>query len=123
MACALRGRRRVVLAWLTGCLAWPAAAAPPLYPPLKLAWSFRAEGGFYSPPTVAGEQLYLGGQDGLVYALTNGGDLLWKHPVGGQLYGGAAVDAQRVYAASTAKVVVALDRATGEERWRRRSTD
>lgn len=113
-------RWRTRTLWCLACLSLgPAAPAAALFPPLELAWRFSAPGGFYSPPFVSGEQLFLGGLDGTVYALTTAGDLLWKHAVGGQLYGGAVADAERVYAASEQKVVVALDRATGDERWRR----
>jgi len=99
------------------CLTCGLSAAP-LYPPLKLAWQFHADGGFYSPPTLDGNQLFCGGVDGTVYVVTTTGELVWKRAVGGQLYGGAVADAQRVYAASTDKLVVALDRTTGEEQWR-----
>ncbi len=95
-----------------------AAAAAPLYPPLKPVWSFAAAGGFYNPPVVADGILYLGGVDGTVYALGADGQPVWKHALGGQVYAGVAVDEQSVYAASTDKTVVALDRQRGVPRWK-----
>ena len=94
-------------------------AAPGLYPPLKPAWAFAAPGGFYSPPAIAGDRLFAGGVNGQVYCIDNAGQQVWNYALGGEVYGGIAVGDQMVYAASTGKSVVGLDRATGQERWRR----
>lgn len=50
-----------------------------LRPPLRLKWSYQADGALYAPPTVAGGVMYFGTYRGTVYAMDAAtGSLLWS---------------------------------------------
>lgn len=76
-------------------------------------------GGFVDAPVVRdGDELYVGGWDGTLYALDSRGALRWRRELGETLDGGAALDGKTVYVQTWGRRVVALDRDTGRERWR-----
>jgi outer membrane protein assembly factor BamB len=71
-----------------------------------------------SSPTIIGDTLFIGGQDGALYALElASGRLIWKAATGGRLRATPAVAGQLVVAGSFDGRVYAFDRLTGAERW------
>ncbi|SNY57961.1 Beta-barrel assembly machine subunit BamB [Arsukibacterium tuosuense] len=63
-------------------------------------------------------KLYLGTEDGEVFALNaETGELLWRVAVKGEVLASPAVDAGLLVVATTAGTLIALDAATGEQRW------
>lgn len=121
---AWRGPKRDAVSTETGLLGeWPPAGPPLVYKATGL-------GGGLSSLAIAGNRIYtMGDRDGAqhVIALDKAtGKLLWTAKVGAPWndeYGGPrgtpAVDADSVYALGTEGDLVALDAATGKERWRK----
>jgi outer membrane protein assembly factor BamB len=119
-----RGPQRDAMSTETGLAAqWPAAGPP-------LAWKASGMGaGFSSLAIVDGRIYTMGDRDGAQYLLAlaaSDGALLWKArvgPVWSDEYGGPrgtpTVDGGVVYALGTEGDLVAVEAATGKERWRR----
>ena len=85
----------------------------------ELRWRFTAGDDIDSSPTVAGDAVYVGSDDGHLYALeaTTGAER-WRFEVGGEVYASPAVAAGTVYIGSGNGSIYALDAVTGAERWR-----
>ena len=101
-------------------------------PKLALKWSF----GFpdasvaWSQPTVAGGRVFVGSQNGTVYALdARSGCIRWTFAAQGGVRTAVTIDAApgaapaRVYFGDTAANVYALDADTGRQLWVRRADD
>ena len=101
-------------------------------PRLALRWSF----GFpdasvaWSQPTVAGGRVFVGSQNGTVYALdARSGCIRWTFAAQGGVRTAVTIDAApgatpaRVYFGDTAANVYALDADTGRQLWVRRADD
>ena len=85
---------------------------------LKETWTLET-GGFVDAPVVQdGDELYVGGWDGTLYALDSRGNLRWRQDLGEVIDGGAALDGENVYVQTWGRQVVALDRDHGQVRWR-----
>ena len=79
-----------------------------------------------SSPAVAGDALYIGARDGVLYALDRAtGRLRWRNDHNmSWVNSSPAVDGGLVYAGSSdARFVQAVDTATGQERWRSPATN
>lgn len=77
-------------------------------------------GGAGTEPLVAGDRVYVGSSDGNFYALKlKNGEFDWSYPVRAPLLGRAAVDDERVYVTAMDNLLRALDRTSGNQRWRR----
>ena len=64
--------------------------------------------------------VYSGSNDNYFYALrAKDGVIEWRWPTGGDVIGRAALDSRRVYFVSFDNVLRALDRNTGNQRWKR----
>ncbi|GEM_PF-2355146 len=108
----------------------PALAADRMYVSLDngglLALSLRSgqllwEQQFDGPPTevLPLDDLFVGATDNHFYRLSSvDGSVKWRWRTGGDIIGRAAVDEERVYFSSLDNVVWALDRASGNQRWR-----
>ena len=60
-----------------------------------LRWTYRAGSGVYSSPVVdAAGKVFIGADDGAIYALTPQGTLSWRYPTGDAVQGSAAINAQ-----------------------------
>jgi len=107
-------------------------------------WSFFSDGPVRLAPTVVGDLLYFGSDDGCIYCLkADSGDLVWKQravpqdrrvPGNGRMISlwpvrtSLIVQDNLVYTSagmfpSEGVHLLALDAATGEERWRQLQTD
>ncbi len=120
-----RGPARDAVSTETGLAAAWAPAGPPLL------WKAGGMGaGFSSVAVVDGRIYTMGDRDGAQHLLAvdaSDGSLVWKArvgPVWNDEYGGSrgtpTVDGGSVYALGTEGDLVAVDAATGKERWRRR---
>jgi len=84
----------------------------------SLRWSFTAEGSYITDPAAAGGTIYIGSDNGLVYALDAAtGSARWSYPTAGGGFSNAAVAGGTVYIGSENGTVYALNAATGKARW------
>ncbi len=82
---------------------------------LKYAWNFDY---YYSSPTIAGNNLLIGGKDGFVYNFdASTGKLNWKHQVSGIVRSSPAVENGVLYVGNTDGILYALSMADGKEIW------
>lgn len=118
-----RGPSRDAFSTETGLASqWPASGPP-------LAWKASGMGAGFSSVAVVDDRIYtMGDRDGAQYLLAlnaKDGSLVWKSrvgPVWSDEYGGPrgtpSVDGGVVYAMGTEGDLVAVDAASGKERWR-----
>jgi len=101
-------------------------------PKLTLKWScgFPDASGAWSQPTVAGGRVFVGSQNGTVYALdARSGCIRWAFAAQGGVRTAIAIDAApgavpvRVYFGDTAANIYALDAETGRQIWVRRADE
>ncbi len=99
----------------TGTARWSKSTGP------ALALNTGRGGGWdilVSSPTIAGDTVFIGGQDGFLYALDlASGREIWKGRTGGRLRATPALSAELVIAGSFDGRVYAFDRRDGAERW------
>lgn len=82
-------------------------------------WSFVTGGPVRSQPVVVGGVLYVGSNDGHIYALdASSGAEVWKFDTGGKVAGSAAVVNGKVIMASESGHVYALNASDGTELWK-----
>ena len=92
-------------------------------PRLKLKWAlgFPDASAAWAPPTVAGGRLYVGSQNGTVYALdAKMGCIHWTYSATGGVRTAIAVDGAFVYFGDTAANAYALHADTGRLAWSRK---
>jgi len=83
-------------------------------------WAFPTGGAVVSPPAVANGIVYVGSNDGSLYALSAGtGKLLWSYATGGPVMSAPAVTNNRVFVHSNGGIFYALDATTGKLLWQR----
>ncbi len=112
------------------CAPSPAGAMPPGgttvpptgdHPPLPIEatlWQFSVPGWAMTAPTVSDGRVYVGADDGSVYALdAANGAPLWTFETGDVVRSPAVVSGGVVYAGSNDNVLYALDAATGDLLW------
>ncbi|MGI5127886.1 PQQ-binding-like beta-propeller repeat protein [Pseudonocardia sp. CA-107938] len=81
-------------------------------------WAFRTGDKVYSSPLVAAGVVYVGSNDGLLYALDAGdGGQLWSYAAAGAITSSPALDGGVVYVGSDDRRLHAVDAATGAGRW------
>jgi polyvinyl alcohol dehydrogenase (cytochrome) len=95
---------------------------------LKWAFGFPDASSAWAHPTVADDRLYVGSQNGTVYALdAASGCIHWTFAAGGGVRTAVAIDgggpAARIYFGDTGAMAYALDASTGRLIWTRRVDD
>jgi eukaryotic-like serine/threonine-protein kinase len=83
------------------------------------AWAFKTGGRIFSSPVICGKKLFIGSDDGHLYALnTMDGQLLWKFQTGGRVSSTPATYENKVAFISFDGHVYCLDQKTGKEIWK-----
>jgi outer membrane protein assembly factor BamB len=81
-------------------------------------WSYTTSGGVNSSPTVANGTVYVGSQDGKVYALNaTTGKQIWNYTTGGAVVSSPAVAGGVVFVGSQDGKIYALNATTGKQIW------
>lgn len=94
----------------------PQTSAPPATPLLR--WTYTTKGQVWSSPAVAGGKVYVGSDDGNVYALNaDNGRQVWSFPTGGMVRSSPAVVNGIVYVGSHDGNVYALNADNGRQVW------
>jgi outer membrane protein assembly factor BamB len=78
---------------------------------------FKADDRIWGAPAFSNGTLYLGSLDGAIEALGPDGSPRWSEDVGGAVAGDVTVAGDTVYAGTLESRFVALDAASGAERW------
>jgi outer membrane protein assembly factor BamB len=91
-------------------------------PYANIRWELLTRGGVSSRPAIYQNIVYIGGEDGRVYAVTPDRRPVWPLEGGvfvtsGRIVGDVSVDETGVYVASTDSKLYALDRNTGKVNW------
>jgi eukaryotic-like serine/threonine-protein kinase len=87
--------------------------------PLQEAWNVRLQEELTAPPAVAGNRLFIGGKQGVLYCLDAGnGRPFWEFDAGSEILSTPSLLGDRVYVGTGGGNVYALDLA-GREIWRR----
>jgi len=83
-----------------------------------LVWKFKTDGEFVSSPAIVGGVVYVGSQDGRLYALdARTGQEKWTFKTDGAVYSSPASAGGLVYVGSGDGRLYALDARTGQEKW------
>lgn len=95
---------------------YAAAGAPKLK---GVKWTFHAQGEINSSPAIVSGVVYVGSNDGKLYAIDQGnGTQKWNFPTGARVSSSPAVANGVVYFGSYDGVFYAVDAATGKLRWK-----
>jgi outer membrane protein assembly factor BamB len=87
---------------------------------LGLKWGYPTGGAVISSPAVANGIVYVGSNDGSLYALSTAtGKLRWSYATGGPITSSPAVTDNRVFVYSSGGVFYALNATTGQLLWKR----
>ena len=88
-----------------------------LRPPLGEEWEFRP-GSQLSTPVIRDGVVYVGTEQGTVYALASGrGKIIWQTPLAALPVASMAASEQRLYVATQPPALFALDRHSGSKLW------
>lgn len=85
---------------------------------LERMWTAPTEGAVRTSPAVDGERVYVGSDDGGMYAFDHGsGERLWRYEAGPRIRSSPAVGGDAVYFGDNSGTVHALDPEDGEMLW------
>lgn len=88
-------------------------------PPLRLRWEAAGEKAFAGGPAASGGRVFIGGDDGKLYAFNAAdGKRLWSFPAGAEFEATPTVINGLVLCGAYDGNLYAVDAATGKERWR-----
>ncbi len=86
---------------------------------LKYKWRFKTGGKIRSTPVVSGELVFVGSEDGNLYAVErSSGKMRWKLATGGEVSSSPAVAGGSVLVVGGDGALYSVDRASGRLRWR-----
>jgi outer membrane protein assembly factor BamB len=80
-------------------------------------WSTDFEQPITSGVVVAGSDLYIATQDGILHSLNKSGELQWSQPLSSESIAPVAVDAKQVYVRTVDGHLTAFARADGKQNW------
>ena len=84
----------------------------------ELAWTFNTSGAVRSSPAVANDMVYVGSDDGWVYALNmSSGDLIWSFKTQGAVKSSPLLSDHILYVGSFDNRIYALDALSGAHIW------
>jgi outer membrane protein assembly factor BamB len=82
-------------------------------------WKFKTEGKIFSSPALVNGVVYVGSEDGYLYAINAGtGMLKWKFKTGGPLHSSPRIYQTTVYVGSFDGFYYAIDTDSGREKWK-----
>jgi outer membrane protein assembly factor BamB len=85
----------------------------------KIKWQFQTKGQVFSSPVAAGDKLFVGSSDHVLYALDLAtGALKWKFKTDGRVTSSPAVSTGLVYFGSYDSNFYAVDAASGQLKWK-----
>src|SRR5207237_6610605 len=85
---------------------------------LEILWRFDTKDAFEGTAAIAGDAVFVGGEDGHVYALNLAdGKPRWKYKAGAGIKIGAAVNGGLVYVGDEDGKLHCLDAKSGDKRW------
>ena len=87
-------------------------------PPLNLLWSFKTEDAIKSSPVIFNNTIYVGSNDGFLYAINAEGKLKWKFNAGSAIEAPPLVLDNVVFVGSLEGVLFAVDATTGKQKWK-----
>jgi len=87
-------------------------------PPLKLLWSFKTDDAIKSSPVISNNTIFVGSDDGFLYAITSTGKLKWKFNAGSAIESPPLVVDNVVFVGSLEGVLFAVDATTGKQKWK-----
>lgn len=104
---------------LSRASAFPARPAPLSYPPAPApAWKYPLGSGTWAPPAVYGDIIFIGTDAGLVHAVhASDGSRAWTWRGANPIDSRAVAGANLLYVLDARTNLVALDRASGSQRW------
>jgi eukaryotic-like serine/threonine-protein kinase len=86
---------------------------------IKLLWSFKTEDDIKSSPVIGKNRVFIGSNDGFVYALKlSNGKLIWKFDTGDAVEAPPLYLNNAIYIGSLNGLFVALDARTGTVKWK-----
>jgi outer membrane protein assembly factor BamB len=87
----------------------------------KVAWEFKADGGFSAPPAFDGDTVYAGSNDGRLYAIDlQSGKERWRYEAKEELGTRPVVANGTVFVSSLQDTLFAVDARTGAWKWHHR---
>ncbi len=91
-------------------------------------WKFDLRGeeslrAIYGTPAISNETLYIGGYDGILYALTTEGNLIWEERVDGPIVGSPFLTEDTILVSSADGHVYAFDKSKQSRKWRFKAKD
>ena len=91
---------------------------------LRLRWRFKTKEAIRSSAAIVGDRVYVGSDDGHVYALKlSDGSKVWAHKTGDTVEASPLVLEGTVYVGSGDGFLYALDAATGKRKWAVKTED
>jgi len=86
---------------------------------IKLLWSFKTEDDIKSSPVIGNDHVFIGSNDGFVYALKlENGELVWKFDTGDAVEAPPLFLHNSIYVGSMNGLFFALDAQTGKIKWK-----
>ena len=89
-----------------------------LEPPFKLLWTFKTGDAIKSSPVICNGIVYIGSNDGYIYAITSNGKLKWKFNAGNSVESPPLIAQNTIYAGSLEGILFAIDAKTGSLKWK-----
>lgn len=89
-----------------------------LQPPFKLLWTYKTGDAIKSSPVICGDMIYIGSNDGFLYALTTAGKLKWKFNAGTSVESPPLILRNTVYFGSLEGILFAVDSGSGKLKWK-----
>lgn len=85
----------------------------------NLKWAFKTNGKIFSSPVVLDGIVYIGSEDGCLYAINEkNGKIRWKYKTGGAVHSSPAIFNNTVYIGSFDGYFYAIDTRTGHLKWK-----
>jgi len=89
------------------------------YNPLQeLKWKFKTGGKIFSSPIVQNKTIYIGSEDGYLYALNENGNLKWKFKTNGAIHSSPTFFNNIIYFGSFDGYYYAVNATNGKEIWK-----